>query len=104
MNNFSLDLYCGRIFALLGHNGAGKTSLIKIISGTEEASNGDIFMDGQSGKELFRNGSLTIRGKSIHFLQMIQSIMLPILLLNLIMMKELLFQEDLNTVVIIYHC
>jgi ATP-binding cassette subfamily A (ABC1) protein 3 len=48
INDLSLELYNGQIFALLGHNGAGKTSLIKIISGTEEAQNGDILLNGHS--------------------------------------------------------
>ena len=33
VNNLSLTMYKGQIFALLGHNGAGKTTAISILTG-----------------------------------------------------------------------
>lgn len=33
VNNFSLDVYEDQITALLGHNGAGKTTIFNMLSG-----------------------------------------------------------------------
>lgn len=33
VNNFSLDVYENQITALLGHNGAGKTTIFNMLSG-----------------------------------------------------------------------
>jgi len=41
-----LDVERGEIVALVGTNGAGKSTLLRAISGTQEASNGAIFLDG----------------------------------------------------------
>ena len=42
-----LDVARGEIVALVGTNGAGKSTLLRAISGTQEASNGAIFLDGK---------------------------------------------------------
>ncbi len=44
--NFSIAK--GEIVGLLGHNGAGKTTVMKMLSGYLEPSAGDIILDGQS--------------------------------------------------------
>ena len=42
-----LDIHPGEVVAICGDNGAGKSSLIKVISGAEEATAGTIFMRGK---------------------------------------------------------
>jgi len=42
-----LDVYPGEVMGLLGHNGAGKSCLIKILSGAYKRDAGQIFIDGQ---------------------------------------------------------
>ena len=42
-----LDVARGEIVALVGTNGAGKSTLLRAICGTQEASNGAIFLDGR---------------------------------------------------------
>ncbi len=42
-----IDLYAGEVVGLLGHNGAGKSCLIKILSGAYKRDSGQIFIDGQ---------------------------------------------------------
>ena len=47
MASGDLDLYPGEILAVIGDNGAGKTSLIKALSGALIPDSGDIYLDGQ---------------------------------------------------------
>lgn len=44
--NFNLEIPKGRIVGLLGPNGCGKSTLIKLISGLLQADNGEILVDG----------------------------------------------------------
>lgn len=46
LKNVSVGFEKGKVHALLGENGAGKSTMIKILSGVEPASSGDILMDG----------------------------------------------------------
>jgi ABC-type sugar transport system ATPase subunit len=47
VNNASFDLNRGEVFGLLGDNAAGKSTLIKCISGVYQADEGDIFFEGK---------------------------------------------------------
>jgi putrescine transport system ATP-binding protein len=47
VNNVSLDIYKGELFALLGGSGCGKTTLLRMLSGFESPTEGRIWIDGQ---------------------------------------------------------
>src|SRR5690606_12637353 len=47
VDDASLDLYPGEVVALLGHNGAGKSTFIKILSGAYKRDAGQIFVNGE---------------------------------------------------------
>ena len=47
LDNCDFDLMPGEILAVIGDNGAGKSSLIKALSGAIQPDSGDIFLDGQ---------------------------------------------------------
>jgi D-xylose transport system ATP-binding protein len=42
-----IDLYPGEVVGLLGHNGAGKSCLIKVLSGAYKRDTGQIFVNGE---------------------------------------------------------
>lgn len=48
VDDVSFTIADGEIVGLLGHNGAGKTTIMKMLSGYLEPDNGDIRIDGQS--------------------------------------------------------
>ncbi|MDU5111411.1 MAG: ABC transporter ATP-binding protein [Clostridium sp.] len=50
VDNVSLEVNPGEIFAFIGHNGAGKTTTIKAIVGILDFTEGDILIDGISIK------------------------------------------------------
>lgn len=47
VEGMSLDLYPGEVLGLLGHNGAGKSTFIKILSGAYQADEGEIRINGK---------------------------------------------------------
>ena len=51
VDDLSLDVAAGDIYAFIGHNGAGKTTTIKAACGILQFDGGDIFIDGMSVKE-----------------------------------------------------
>ena len=51
LNNVSFKIESGEIFAFIGHNGAGKTTMIKCIMGILDFEEGDIVVDNKSIKE-----------------------------------------------------
>ena len=48
VSNLSLQIPQGQVVALIGHNGAGKTSLLKMILGVSMPSSGQIHLWGKS--------------------------------------------------------
>ena len=48
VNGVNLNFYKDEIFALLGHNGAGKTTFISILTGMYEATKGKAIYDGDN--------------------------------------------------------
>ncbi len=51
INNLSLEVKDGEIFGFIGHNGAGKTTIIKAIVGIHEFDEGQILIDNKSIKD-----------------------------------------------------
>ena len=51
VDNLSLDIEAGQIYAFIGHNGAGKTTTIKACMGIIDFDAGEIFIDGKSTKQ-----------------------------------------------------
>ncbi len=47
VNNVSIDINKGEIFALLGSSGCGKTTLLRMLAGFETPTSGNIVLDGQ---------------------------------------------------------
>ena len=47
LDHADFDLYPGEVLAVIGDNGAGKSSLIKALSGAIQPDEGEIFLDGK---------------------------------------------------------
>jgi ABC-type sugar transport system ATPase subunit len=59
LRDVDLDIAAGEVLALCGDNGAGKSSLVKILSGAQSPSAGTIVLDGTS--EAFRDPQDALR-------------------------------------------
>jgi ribose transport system ATP-binding protein len=65
LDKVDFELQAGEVRALLGKNGAGKSTFVKILSGAIEQDSGDIFIDGQltnirSPTDAFNAGIATV--------------------------------------------
>ena len=47
VRDLSLALHPGKVFCLLGENGAGKSTIIKILTGVERPTLGEVLVDGK---------------------------------------------------------
>jgi len=57
LTNFNLDLYKGEVHALIGENGAGKSTFIKILSGAYQPDGGEIIVGGEKHSFLTPNNA-----------------------------------------------
>jgi len=57
------DLYPGEVLGVIGDNGAGKSSLVKVITGAYKPDDGELWMDGES--VAFFNDPLDARARGI---------------------------------------
>jgi cell division transport system ATP-binding protein len=63
LSNVSFHLEPGTMAFLTGHSGAGKSTLLKLIAGIENATSGQVFVDGQNVARLGRRGIPYLRRK-----------------------------------------
>src|SRR5678809_1652046 len=52
VDNVSIDIAKGEVFALLGSSGCGKTTLLRMLAGFETPTSGTITLDGQNLADL----------------------------------------------------
>lgn len=62
VNNVSFQIFPGQIFGFLGANGAGKSTVIKMICGLTSITNGHVFINGKSIKNSFESAIKNIGG------------------------------------------
>ena len=71
LNNVSISFREGEVHALVGENGAGKSTFIKTISGAVQPNEGEIVFDGVTYDHLTPQKSLEL-GISVVYQEMIQ--------------------------------
>ena len=72
LKDVSYDFEKGKIYAIRGRSGTGKTTLLSLISGLEKCSEGNIIFDGKNLKDLnldkYRNHDIGIVFQSYNLL------------------------------------
>ena len=66
LDNVSLDIGAGEVVALCGENGAGKSTMMKILGGVYQPDAGELFMDGAAIKINNVTDSMKLRVAFIH--------------------------------------
>ena len=67
VDNVSLRIAQGEIFALLGSSGCGKTSLLRLIGGQEQPASGSVKVAGEVVHELHLTLSPTLRRRGVQW-------------------------------------
>lgn len=72
IRNVSYDFEAGKVYAIRGRSGTGKTTLLSLITGLERPTEGEIIFDGQDLREInldtYRNSDIGIVFQSYNLL------------------------------------
>ncbi len=50
LDDVSLELFPGKVTALVGENGAGKSTVVKVLTGIYQPDDGDVLVEGSATK------------------------------------------------------
>lgn len=64
LHDINLDIRHGEIFGIIGHSGAGKSSLLRTINRLEQASEGQLLIEGQNIAELDEQQLVKLRRRT----------------------------------------
>lgn len=67
LDNVSVEISTGKITAILGINGSGKSTMLKIISGLVKPTDGSVFIDGEKISEKIYNKLIFVPDCETHF-------------------------------------
>jgi ABC-type lipoprotein export system ATPase subunit len=65
LKNLTLDVYQGELLMIVGKSGAGKTTLINVISGVDHLTSGEIMFNGESINRMSEDQLAAWRGKNL---------------------------------------
>ncbi len=68
LKNINVEFEFGKFYLITGHSGSGKSTLLRIIGLIDNATSGDIFLNGTNIKELKSKQLADIRNKEIGFI------------------------------------
>lgn len=65
LHEINLDVYSGELLTIIGKSGAGKTTLINMISGIDHITSGEVFFKGEQTNRQDENQLAIWRGKNL---------------------------------------
>jgi len=65
LNGIDLDIYPGEFLGIIGKSGAGKTTLINMLTGVDRLTRGEVWMEGQPIHLLDENKLASWRGRNV---------------------------------------
>ncbi len=88
LNGIDLDVYPGEFLGIIGKSGAGKTTLINMLTGVDRLTSGEVWMEKQPIHLLDENRLASWRGRNVGIiyqsfylmpnLTLLQNVMLPV--------------------------
>ena len=65
LQGINLEVYPGEFLGIIGKSGAGKTTLINMLTGVDHATSGEVWMNGVAVHSLDENRLATWRGRNV---------------------------------------
>jgi putative ABC transport system ATP-binding protein len=65
LNGIDLDIYPGEFLGIIGKSGAGKTTMINMLTGVDRLTSGEVWMEGQPIHLLDENQLASWRGRNV---------------------------------------
>ncbi len=97
LNSIDITVRRGEIVAIVGASGSGKSSLLHILGALDEASAGDVILEGRKYSELDEQGKAHIRARSIGFVFQFHHLLREFSALENVTMPQLINGVDLTT-------
>lgn len=88
LHSVNLDVFPGELLTIIGKSGAGKTTLINMISGVDHITSGQVFINGESIHEMDESRLATWRGRNLGMIYQSFYLMPGLNLINNILMPS----------------
>lgn len=90
LKNVSFSIQQGELVAIVGSSGSGKSTLLHTLGGLDHASEGEVFIKGQSLQSLSSNALAKLRNQNLGFVYQFHHLMADFSALENVMMPMLI--------------
>lgn len=90
LKNVSFSMHSGDLVAIVGSSGSGKSTLLHTLGGLDQASEGEVFIKGQSLQALSSNALAKLRNQNLGFVYQFHHLMADFSALENVMMPMLI--------------
>lgn len=94
LNNVSFSMQNGELVAIVGSSGSGKSSLLHLLGGLDQATSGEVFIKGQSLQKLSRDALAKLRNQHLGFVYQFHHLMADFSALENVMMPMLIGNQN----------
>lgn len=94
LNNVNFSMQTGELVAIVGSSGSGKSTLLHTLGGLDQASEGTVFIKGQSLQALSSNALAKLRNENLGFVYQFHHLMADFSALENVMMPMLIGKQN----------
>lgn len=94
LNKVNFSMQTGELVAIVGSSGSGKSTLLHTLGGLDQASEGEVFIKGQSLQSLSNNALAKLRNENLGFVYQFHHLMADFSALENVMMPMLIGKQN----------